>query len=105
MTQRTFLDQPAHTLSRRSDPRTSSIAASEIAASGGISRMAEVCVDLIQRHPDRCVSELEDVGGFRYGQVGKRLAALEQAGRIKRSGTRTSAITGRPSTTWRIIKG
>lgn len=85
---------------RRSDPRTSHIAAAQLARSGALSRQQRVVLRLVERYPGRTSIELAELSGGdldRY-QVARRLPELAPEF-IRRSDT-TVERNGRPSHVW-----
>jgi len=88
------------TLSRVNDPANSSLAADAIERDGTLGRMYRIALDLITAHPGQTANELEKIGGYRDGQIRKRLKALLDQGLITRGASRESTVTGKMNATY-----
>jgi hypothetical protein len=90
--------------SRHDDPWTSSHAEDEITEDGSRGTMVEVALELVKRNPGKSANELEYIGGFRDGQLRKRLNDLLKLGCVKKAEVHDSSVTGKPNQTWEYVK-
>ena len=101
MSRMPLFDSPEpHTLARADDPDTSYQAASEMALSGALARMARIAWDLLVEYPGATASELEEVSNFGDGKIRKRLNDLRKEGWAYNQDPRRCLITGKMAQTW-----
>lgn len=90
-------------IARNSDPVTSHIAASEITEDGTRACMQAKTLALLKAHQGSTANELEAIGGFKDGQIRKRLHDLFQLDEVAQGPVRPSRVTGKPNITWYTV--
>jgi hypothetical protein len=101
MSRMPLFDPPApRTLARACDPDTSHQAATEMALSGALGRMARIAWDLLVEYPGATASELEEVSSLGDGKIRKRLNDLRKEGWAYNQDARRCLITGKMAQTW-----
>ncbi len=91
----------ARKLARRDDPPESKAAAAEIAPY--VESVKQDALDLVDRYPDRTVSELATLFDARDPrQIGRRLPELEADGLVVRFRGDPCSITRRAAARWRL---
>ena len=98
----TLFDSPP--IARNSDPATSHRAAEEITSDGTRSRMMQVALDAVRRHPGRTSNELEAITGHGDGKIRKRLADLEKDGLVRKGEVRKSEVSGKNCHVWLLVE-
>lgn len=86
-------------LARRTDPRTSHIAAALTADFKG--NHCDRILAVLRRHPDLTVDEIAKHSGLNSQQVNKRLPELENECKAFTTGDTRPSASGRPERVWR----
>lgn len=90
-------------LARNTDSAESHQAADEITQDGTLDRMAEIAYAILKANPGKTANELEQIAGYRDGQLRKRLSGLLKEGRATKGESRVSAVTGKRNATWNPV--
>jgi len=78
----------------------SSESLNEITQDGSRAAMAEKTLQLLKANPGKTANELEELGGFKDGQIRKRLNDLLRQELASQGPARVSEVTGKPNLTW-----
>lgn len=98
--QKNFLDDPSM-LARRTDPRTSKLAANEVAETGELKGLRLRAYLAVQSNPGCIARELSAVLGDNDPRtLNRRLGEVETMGLISRGETRRCKVTGKMCATW-----
>jgi hypothetical protein len=87
-------------IARKSDPKSSHLAASEITRSGVRESQCETILDVLACHPWTTSRELTLYCDLDRYQIARRLPDLENAGLVRKGFIRKCRIGGRKSVTW-----
>lgn len=88
---------------RSSDPVTSHIAADDITSSGLRDSQKSEVLRWLTQHPGSTSAELAHISGLDRHMVARRLPDLERDGKVRKSGQRECAVSGRPAVTWEAM--
>ena len=91
--------------SRRTDPVTSRMAASEAESSGRAASQRTICLARVNSHPGRTAAEIAVAAGLERHAPSRRLPELRDQGLIVNGESRICTATGRASMTWLPAKG
>ena len=91
--------------SRRTDPITSRIAASEAESSGRAASQRAICLARVNSHPGQTAAEIAVSVGLERHAPSRRLPELREAGMIVNGRSRMCSVTGRLSLTWFPAEG
>ena len=95
-------DDAAKRMARASHPDTSHDAATELVASGTLTKREQQTLELVREFPDLTAQELKRAGGVTWDPH-KRLSALATKGKVRRSSKRRCDVTGSMVQTWRAM--
>jgi predicted ArsR family transcriptional regulator len=98
--QLSLFDAPAHTLSRRTDPPSSAMAAAEMQLSGALSRQRRAVLDALKQHGPATSAELAARSGIGRYVCARRLPELRALNLVVQGKVRPCAV-GRPAVEWR----
>lgn len=85
---------------RSTDPKSSHIAAADLAASGALRVQHAKTEAAVTRYPGHSSLHLSLLTGLDRHMLGRRLPELAREGRIWRGPTAPCATTGKPACTW-----
>ena len=91
--------------SRRTDPITSRIAASEAESSGRAASQRVICLARVNSHPGQTAAEIALACGLERHVPSRRLPELRDQGLIVNGESRICTVTGRASMIWLPAKG
>ncbi|ACF52217.1 hypothetical protein [Stenotrophomonas maltophilia] len=85
---------------RSTDPKSSHIAAADLAASGALRVQHAKTEAAVARYPGHSSLHLSTLTGLDRHMLGRRLPELAREGRIWRGPSAPCATTGKPACTW-----